>query len=50
MILAVGKLVLSVTKDTYEELGLNGEPSKYCVPKGLRYGEPFFRFSKMSLW
>ncbi|XP_074998717.1 ribonuclease P protein subunit p40 isoform X2 [Calonectris borealis] len=32
-----GKLILSVDKDTYEELGLQGRPSRYCGKKVMRY-------------
>ena len=34
--LLLGKLVLSVTKDTYEQLGLQGVQSRY---QDHRYGE-----------
>ncbi|XP_062355229.1 ribonuclease P protein subunit p40 isoform X3 [Cinclus cinclus] len=32
-----GKLILSVDKDTYEELGLQGRPSRYSGKKVMRY-------------
>ncbi|XP_050747754.1 ribonuclease P protein subunit p40 isoform X4 [Gymnogyps californianus] len=32
-----GKLILSVDKDTYEELGLQGRPSQYSGKKVMRY-------------
>ncbi|NXS02508.1 RPP40 protein, partial [Oxylabes madagascariensis] len=32
-----GKLILSVDKDTYEELGLQGHPSRYSGKKVMRY-------------
>ncbi|KFQ66227.1 Ribonuclease P protein subunit p40, partial [Pelecanus crispus] len=32
-----GKLILSVDKDTYEELGLQGRPSRYAGKKVMRY-------------
>ncbi|KAJ7395041.1 Ribonuclease P protein subunit p40 [Pitangus sulphuratus] len=32
-----GKLILSVDKDTYEELGLQGRPSRYSGKKAMRY-------------
>ncbi|XP_074753991.1 ribonuclease P protein subunit p40 isoform X4 [Athene noctua] len=32
-----GKLILSVDKDTYEELGLQGRPSQYSGKKIMRY-------------
>jgi hypothetical protein len=34
--MVVGKLVLSLIKDTYEQLGLQGSPSRY--QKKHRYG------------
>ena len=34
--MVVGKLVLSLIKDTYEQLGLQGSPSRY--QKKYRYG------------
>ena len=34
--MVAGKLVLSLVKDTYEQLGLQGSPS--CYQKKHRYG------------
>ncbi|KAM3840373.1 ribonuclease P protein subunit p40 isoform 1-T2 [Vipera latastei] len=36
-LLPTGKLILSVDKDTYEELGLQGHPSLYSGKKPMRY-------------
>ncbi|KYO35506.1 ribonuclease P protein subunit p40 isoform X1 [Alligator mississippiensis] len=36
-LLPTGKLILSVDKDTYEELGLQGRPSRYSGKKIMRY-------------
>ncbi|XP_065685964.1 ribonuclease P protein subunit p40 isoform X3 [Patagioenas fasciata] len=36
-LLPTGKLILSVDKDTYEELGLQGRPSQYSGKKAMRY-------------
>ncbi|XP_067853688.1 ribonuclease P protein subunit p40 isoform X1 [Heptranchias perlo] len=36
-LLPTGKLILSVDKDTYEELGLEGQPSKYSHKTTVRY-------------
>ncbi|XP_051872386.1 ribonuclease P protein subunit p40 isoform X2 [Pristis pectinata] len=36
-LLPTGKLILSVDKDTYEELGLEGQPSKYSHRTVMRY-------------
>ncbi|XP_031445174.1 ribonuclease P protein subunit p40 [Phasianus colchicus] len=36
-LLPTGKLILSVDKDTYEELGLQGRPSRYSGKKPMRY-------------
>ncbi|XP_025925362.1 ribonuclease P protein subunit p40 isoform X5 [Apteryx rowi] len=36
-LLPTGKLILSVDKDTYEELGLQGRPSQYSGKKVMRY-------------
>ncbi|NXW00521.1 RPP40 protein, partial [Fregetta grallaria] len=36
-VLFIGKLILSVDKDTYEELGLQGRPSQYSGKKVMRY-------------
>nr|XP_033790665.1 ribonuclease P protein subunit p40 isoform X1 [Geotrypetes seraphini] len=36
-VLPTGKLILSVDKDTYEELGLQGKPSRYSGKKVMRY-------------
>lgn len=36
-LLPTGTLILNVTKDTYEELGLQGQPSQYTGRKPLRY-------------
>ncbi|XP_061447233.1 ribonuclease P protein subunit p40 isoform X2 [Rhineura floridana] len=36
-LLPTGKLILSVDKDTYEELGLQGRPSLYSGKKPMRY-------------
>ncbi|KAF4790951.1 hypothetical protein TURU_136118 [Turdus rufiventris] len=36
-LLPSGKLILSVDKDTYEELGLQGRPSQYSGKKVMRY-------------
>ncbi|XP_025061778.1 ribonuclease P protein subunit p40 isoform X2 [Alligator sinensis] len=36
-LLPTGKLILSVDKDTYEELGLQGRPSRYSGKKVMRY-------------
>ncbi|KAL8182489.1 UNVERIFIED_CONTAM: Ribonuclease P protein subunit p40 [Gekko kuhli] len=36
-LLPTGKLILSVDKDTYEELGLQGHPSRYSGKKRMRY-------------
>lgn len=35
----IGKLILSVDKDTYEELGLQGRPSQYSGKKAMRYSK-----------
>ncbi|XP_069769608.1 ribonuclease P protein subunit p40 [Narcine bancroftii] len=36
-LLPTGKLILSIDKDTYEELGLEGQPSKYSHRTVMRY-------------
>ncbi|KAH0617945.1 hypothetical protein JD844_016742 [Phrynosoma platyrhinos] len=36
-LLPTGKLIISVDKDTYEELGLQGRPSLYSSKKPMRY-------------
>ncbi|KAJ7338499.1 hypothetical protein JRQ81_012401 [Phrynocephalus forsythii] len=36
-LLPTGRLILSVDKDTYEELGLQGQPSLYSGKKPMRY-------------
>ncbi|XP_065255262.1 ribonuclease P protein subunit p40 [Emys orbicularis] len=36
-LLPTGKLIISVDKDTYEELGLQGRPSQYSGKKVMRY-------------
>lgn len=36
-VLPTGKLLISVNKDTYEELGLEGKPSLYSGKNALRY-------------
>ncbi|XP_078055278.1 ribonuclease P protein subunit p40 [Mustelus asterias] len=36
-LLPTGKLILSVDKDTYEELGLEGQPSTYSHKTAVRY-------------
>uniref|UniRef100_A0A8C5MB96 Ribonuclease P/MRP subunit p40 n=1 Tax=Leptobrachium leishanense TaxID=445787 RepID=A0A8C5MB96_9ANUR len=36
-LLPTGKLILSVDKDTYEELGLQGKPSLYSGKNAMRY-------------
>ncbi|KAG8571641.1 hypothetical protein GDO81_011730 [Engystomops pustulosus] len=36
-VLPTGKLILSVNKDTYEEMGLQGKPSLYSGKKAIRY-------------
>ncbi|XP_078282701.1 ribonuclease P protein subunit p40 isoform X3 [Rhinoraja longicauda] len=36
-LLPTGKLILSVDKDTYQELGLEGQPSKYSHRTVMRY-------------
>nr|XP_028593652.1 ribonuclease P protein subunit p40 [Podarcis muralis]XP_028593653.1 ribonuclease P protein subunit p40 [Podarcis muralis] len=36
-LLPTGKLIISVDKDTYEELGLQGRPSLYSGKKPMRY-------------
>ncbi|CAI9593793.1 unnamed protein product [Staurois parvus] len=36
-LLPTGKLIISVDKDTYEELGLQGKPSLYSGKKPMRY-------------
>lgn len=38
-VLFIGKLILSVDKDTYEELGLQGRPSRYSGKKVMRYSK-----------
>ena len=38
----IGKLILSVTKDTYEVLGLSGVPSRFA-PKGQRFSQLHLR-------
>lgn len=38
-VLFIGNLILSVDKDTYEELGLQGRPSKYSGKKVMRYSK-----------
>lgn len=38
-ILCSGKLLISVNKDTYEELGLEGKPSLYSGKNALRYSK-----------
>jgi ribonuclease P/MRP protein subunit RPP40 len=35
---AKGRLWLNLTKDTYEQLGLDGKPARYA-PKGQRFGK-----------
>lgn len=39
VLLVIGKLILSVDKDTYEELGLQGHPSLYSGKKPMRYSK-----------
>ncbi|XP_038626293.1 ribonuclease P protein subunit p40 [Tachyglossus aculeatus] len=36
-VLPTGRLILSLDKDTYEELGLQGRPSQYSGRKAMRY-------------
>lgn len=36
-----GKLILSLDKDSYEQLGLEGKPSLYSHKKIMRYGKSF---------
>ncbi|KAM4705825.1 ribonuclease P protein subunit p40 [Rhinophrynus dorsalis] len=39
-LLPTGKLIISVDKDTYEELGLQGKPSLYSGKNAMRYTIP----------
>ena len=44
---SAGKLVLSVDKDTYETLGLEGKPSQYQRKPAGRYGRSL---GSLTLW
>jgi len=39
-----GQLILSLDKDTYEQLGLEGQPSQYNHKKAMRFGKCLYSF------
>lgn len=39
VLLFPGQLILSLDKDTYEQLGLEGQPSQYNHKKAMRFGK-----------
>uniref|UniRef100_A0A6I8P3H5 Ribonuclease P/MRP subunit p40 n=1 Tax=Ornithorhynchus anatinus TaxID=9258 RepID=A0A6I8P3H5_ORNAN len=50
-VLPTGRLILSLDKDTYEELGLQGRPSQYSGRKAMRYsGEESTMMSYFSTY